>query len=232
MPRKGGFRKRVGKRRFRKTRFTKRAGKKKFIPTVLPSGLTVRLKYVEWIDLTMGNGINGTTPAVFSFSTNSLHDPNTTGAGHQPMGYDQLSNIYQKYQVLGAKIKIRVQNGSTQSGALVGLFVTNSSTIGAQTVGNLLEQKASKAKIMLGPQGSGPNTGFSTHTWSLRKELKGVRGAGDDYSANVGASPSIQNYFMIWMGPMDAANTSGKVNIYAEVDYIVRWYDPIQLSQS
>lgn len=207
--------------------------RRNFIPTILPTGITTRVKYAEWLDLTMGNGVSGTTPAIFAFSTNSIQDPNVTGAGHQPMGHDQLAALYGRYTVLGSKIKIHAHNASTSTGAIIGCFVTNSSTLGAQSVANLIEEKASKVsnKVLSLLTGGHP-TSYLTDTWSLRKEIKGAKGVGDVYSAAIGSSPSVQNYFLVWMGPMDASNTTHKVQFYVEVDYIVRWFDPIQLTQS
>lgn len=50
------------------------------------------------------NYAQSVTPATISvyeylFNLNSLFDPDRTGAGHQPMGYDQLTPLYNKYRV-------------------------------------------------------------------------------------------------------------------------------------
>jgi hypothetical protein len=37
---------------------------------------------------------------------NSLHDPDYTGVGHQPYGYDQVTAIYQKYKVYSVTIEV------------------------------------------------------------------------------------------------------------------------------
>jgi hypothetical protein len=38
---------------------------------------------------------------------NSLVDPNATGTGHQPYGFDQLAAIYAKYRVLNCHVELR-----------------------------------------------------------------------------------------------------------------------------
>lgn len=37
---------------------------------------------------------------------NSLFDPDSTGAGHQPIGFDQLMAIYAKYKVTNTKVEL------------------------------------------------------------------------------------------------------------------------------
>ncbi len=52
--------------------------------------------------------INPTTgaPATYVFSCNGLYDPNITGTGHQPHGFDQLMQNYKNYQVLSSSIEV------------------------------------------------------------------------------------------------------------------------------
>jgi len=40
------------------------------------------------------------------FSANGLYDPDTTGIGHQPRGYDQIMQMYDHYVVTRAKIEV------------------------------------------------------------------------------------------------------------------------------
>ncbi len=68
----------------------------------------MQLKYCEiytlYSDSVAGN-ICGTQQAV---RLNSLYDPNLTGAGHQPYGFDQLTPLYKSYKVHTALVDILV----------------------------------------------------------------------------------------------------------------------------
>lgn len=75
------------------------AGKK-----VFPDYYTTTLKYCEMINLDVGIA---TTAVSYVYRANSLFDPNYTGTGHQPMGFDDLSRIYNKYSVIKAHMKVR-----------------------------------------------------------------------------------------------------------------------------
>lgn len=54
-----------------------------------------RLKYSENFNLSLAS--SATQQQVFNL--NSLFDPNRTGVGHQPYGYDQLATLYNRYRV-------------------------------------------------------------------------------------------------------------------------------------
>jgi len=78
------------------------------------SRLKTTLLYVE-------NGV-GLNPAIgaaagYVFNLNSLHDPNTSGVGHQPTGFDQLIAIYEQFVVYGVKYRIQVANSENFLGS-------------------------------------------------------------------------------------------------------------------
>jgi len=60
----------------------------------------------------------------YQVKCNSLYDPNSTGTGHQPQGFDQLMGLYDHYTVLKSKITFRLRSPVTTS-ALVyqGLYI-------------------------------------------------------------------------------------------------------------
>ncbi len=62
-----------------------------------PTYMIRDLTYQETISLSVGAaGISGTQNA---FKLNGLYDPNTTGVGHQPYGFDQIAALYGEYRV-------------------------------------------------------------------------------------------------------------------------------------
>jgi hypothetical protein len=46
------------------------------------------------------------TVSYYRFSANGLFDPNITGTGHQPIGFDQMMLFFEQYTVLRSRIKV------------------------------------------------------------------------------------------------------------------------------
>ena len=61
----------------------------------------------------MSSGLGGACGTEQVYRLNSLHDPELTGAGHQPYGYDQVANLYRKYKVNAVKVILTYTDPST-----------------------------------------------------------------------------------------------------------------------
>lgn len=59
-----------------------------------------------------------------TFNANSLFDPDSTGVGHQPRGFDQWSTLYNKYVVLSSTIHVKAFKPSTSAAMMVSLATT------------------------------------------------------------------------------------------------------------
>jgi hypothetical protein len=63
-------------------------------------------------DLTLSmTSTSGATTRYF-YSANGLYDPDITGTGHQPMGFDQLMARYNQYTVVNSKLTVQFFNNS------------------------------------------------------------------------------------------------------------------------
>lgn len=85
------------------------------------------LRYSQ--EATLNPGVGGAA-ATYQFMINSLYDPDYTGTGHQPMGYDQLMGLYNRYLVYGVGYEITMIFGDTTASrqAVVGTHVNLSSS--------------------------------------------------------------------------------------------------------
>lgn len=68
-----------------------------------PKTKTVKMLFGDTNYLLTGNGL---APVHRDFSANGLYDPDITGVGHQPRGFDQMMAIYEKYIVTGVKVEV------------------------------------------------------------------------------------------------------------------------------
>jgi hypothetical protein len=78
-----------------------------FMP-LFPAKVTKVLRYQEYVDLTSTSGTLNT----YIFSANGLWDPNQTGTGHSPMGFDQMMIFFEHYSVKYAKIHVNFNNAA------------------------------------------------------------------------------------------------------------------------
>ncbi len=74
----------------------------------------------------------------YVFSANGAFDPDITGTGGQPMGFDQMMIFFNHYTVLSSRIRVVFQSGSTSLRVTCGLSVSGSSSA-VTSIENLVE---------------------------------------------------------------------------------------------
>ena len=77
-------------------------------PFPLPLTLRTTLPYYEQVNL-----VSSSTPFIYVFRLNGLFDPNQTGSGQQPVGWDNLLTFYNQSFCIGSRIELTVVNNST-----------------------------------------------------------------------------------------------------------------------
>lgn len=88
----------------------------KLFRSPIPKKFVTKLKFYQQNSLNPGAaGI----PAVTLFRGNSLFDPDYSGAGAQPRGFDQFMTMFDHYVVIGSKIKVRFSASTQLSEPLV-----------------------------------------------------------------------------------------------------------------
>lgn len=77
-----------------------------------------------------GQTLTGTAGVVNTdfYSANGLYDPDITGAGHQPIGFDQLMLLYTTYAVIRSKITVNFYNYQATNPCRVGIYLSPDAT--------------------------------------------------------------------------------------------------------
>lgn len=189
-----------------------------------PKKITVTHKYHEQVNLT--TGISGGTAANL-FSCNSLFDPNTSGVGHQPLYFDQMSALYNHYTVIGSKIVVRVNKTTTDViPTTVGIKI-NDDTSTTTNVNTLVEQSLTNHRLV----SSGNPVVVLTNKWSAKKMFGGSILGNDNLQGSAGASPTEQSYFEIWANS-EASATQTNVMCDVTITYIAVWDELKDISGS
>lgn len=221
MPRK--YKSKYPKRR----RLARRKAKIYRVPMTADNRKVVKLRYADLITL------NGTvnTPANRVYKLNSPYDPDHTGVGSQPAGFDQWMALYNKCTVIGAKIKLTAlsTNSSSITGrAVFGMYMRNNASV-AGTVNDALVKSRATWRA-LSAIGGGPATGFTMLKWSARKfwgiPRKDSLIGRSEYNCTASADPNTIAYLVAFAcGPNESADPD-PVDMMITIDYICVFTEP------
>lgn len=207
----------------RYVRYTKQA------QSPAPRGKVVKIKYFQSISLNSAAG----AIASYNFAANGCHDPDTTGAGHQPMYWDQLELMYNRYEVIGSKISATFTYQNTTASSpmpLVGIQLDDDGTLQG-SIGTLIERGSRFTKWgHLGMnQANSTVMRKITHNFSERKYYGKV--GEDSHLSPMGGNP-VPAYFIVFYGPQDGTTELNAIIVDVLIEYIVRLTEPKEVAQS
>lgn len=200
--------------------------------TIVPASKVVKLRYVDFITL---DPAAGTSAVRNIFRANSVFDPNQTGVGHQPLGFDQWSVFYDNYIVIGARCKATFMSQSTsiQGSAVVGVILTDS-TASLPIATTIMEQPNSKFALMTNMDANQKKT--VTKNFSAKKffGLQSVKDNRATIGAAVTADPTEEALFSVYAASYDSAATidPSSIKVSVTIDYIVMFTERKTLAAS
>jgi len=107
--------------------------------TFMPPKTRTTLKYCEDLDFTVAtSGV----PYIYTFSATDLRDPNITGTGHQPMGFDTMMSIYRQFVVVKSWVKFNLSTNQNCVFKACAYLDDDSVAYGSGFVGNLEQKNA------------------------------------------------------------------------------------------
>lgn len=210
---------------FRKRRMFRRRRRYRRTANLLPARFCTKLRY--YYQGSIDPGAAGTVSANV-FRANSVYDPDLTGAGNQPRGFDQLMNLYENFQVIGSKVVCRYasRNASTYD-VVAGISLRSNSSAETQLV-NYVEQKNCKSKMLA----SGASAAPCTIAMSYKpKKIFGTRALSQDYVGTASSDPTNCCYFHIFAAPIQSVD-SDAIDFYLTIEYIVVFTRPADVTQS
>lgn len=225
MPRRRAFRpRRRPMRRVPRRRYNRKLRNK------VPNGAApvarkhvVKLKYTEVIDWSVPT----LTTQSQQFRLNSVFDPNVTGVGHQPYGFDQLAALFAHYRVFKTSWHVAFAPSNDRLHIAVAPVNGSNSFTSVESLG---EFPAAVSKVMA--YAGGPPCTFRGSTWLPR--LTGATSVqyrtDDRYSAAVTTNPveAMYHNIVVYNPSGGTVDTSMTVTFM----YHVEFYDPVILGPS
>lgn len=213
----------------RKTRRRTDYQVRKGFETIVPKFPKSVFPYSKWATLKYSEAYITVNPAIgaasaYVLAANDLYDPNVTGTGHQPTGFDQYMAMYNKFVVYASKIKAVAYSPDAEANDTVGgVAVYDSNSIQIVTE-NYMEQALTDWKVIPGGAGAQPisvNTAFNARDFSGTdpKDNDLLHGTG-------GASPSKKWFYHLFVGATGSSEDPGSIKWTIEVEYLVKFFEP------
>lgn len=166
---------------------------------------------------------------------NSLYDPDFTGVGHQPYGYDQLTPLYRRYMVTHVGFEVTLTNPSADGIVLGAMLQASSGTAtltGAnvdtvmerpQCVVKFINNTGSQVAVIKQPMLPLCNLeGLTSSQWNDQMSI---------YGALVTANPTLSPYLRVAIGSA-SAGTGDTAQIAIKLVFRAKFYERIVQNQS
>lgn len=195
------------------------------------------LRYFDFVSINPASGAAGD----YVFSANGVYDPDVTGTGHQPRGFDQLTALYDSFVVTKSTMKATIfpQGPSTlaSSGYLI-VSLQARSTL-STTVEAAMEY-ATKRVTTYGasePASASPKTLAPPKSVTYTANPNGFLGRSnilddDSLKSTASSNPDDQAYWHIQVVPSNTSADTDAVKIGVEIEYQGYFLEPSMPSAS
>jgi hypothetical protein len=182
-------------------------------------------------------GITGTEQI---FNLNSLFDPDATGVGHQPYGFDQLCSStgpYYKYKVLRAHVTCEFTNPSDSVARLYAFValrndVSNSSSLTNVSMNLISERSMATSKYI-------PTTGSQKAVFNLNIPIAGALNQNLlEFNSDVNNTASVYSSNPVWLAQLKLAigeasqDSATSVNVKTTIQFDAVFFDRLPLASS
>lgn len=192
--------------------------------TIVPDRAQTRLKYS--IRLAPTEGVGGAY--TYQFRGNSVFDPDFTGIGGQPAGFDQWKNFYDRYFVYASKINVKVIDVSGSAAPVISEVAITPTTDSLNLVGVdpqlCMEQAYSRFGITTTHTGARPFNMSNYMTTSKMFGIPRITSANSSFAATTSANPTSPWYWNYNMQVVDQSTTMANVFVYITLTYYVEFH--------
>lgn len=189
--------------------------------TGMPQSRVTSMRYAELLNVTSTTGIVGAQV----YRANSLFDPNFSLGGHQPIGYDLMTQQYNHYCVIGSKITATVTDASDSkvNPQVCGIVLTDEATVPYANINSYIESKKGTWRAIQG----GASRPTTVKSWFSAKKFFNIKDVKDNVGrigAGIGSNPTEGSYYVFWTATQNG--TTNTFYVQFVIDYTVLWFEP------
>lgn len=191
-----------------------------------------KLTYTQSNSLTTGTG--GIYGSEQVFRLNSLYDPDWSGTGHQPYGYDQVTPLYALYFVRAVKINLVITDPSADGIVVAACLQSSNNTfaVTGKSVDSIKEQPFSITRSL-------NNSGKQVTVVNSYVPIQAIEGLTRTqliaslaiYQAGVSANPARSPYLRIAVGSL-RGNSGDTCIVRTTLTFYTQFSDRLIQSQS
>jgi hypothetical protein len=190
---------------------------------IVPDHYYTHLNYDEFSLTILSTAATG----IYVYRGNCCFDPNFTGVGAQPVGFDQLTALWSRFKVHGSRIEVKL----IQCTQIAALSVTPSLVSSTPSSMQVSLQTPYNVNMMI------PST-VPTNNLKLTKyiETRKIFGYPNIFQDDVfaGSGSSSPNHVFFWV--LNAATfdevTTATMRVNVKITYDIEFYNRVNLSQS
>lgn len=209
------------------------AANPRFYPNMFRARETKTLTFGRVVSINAGPSLGSAQ----IFRANGLFDPDFTGTGHQPLGFDQMMARYRHFTVTGARIKVTIVNPGAGAlvPAVIGIVVSGDSSITKMdTLEEFLEHPHRSNYKIGGNQNTSPEGDELNLQLDVAKFFGRTKSAminSSDYRGASGSDPTELVYFHV-MAITLTGGDPGAFALVCTLEYDVVFTEPQALTQS
>lgn len=195
---------------------------------IFPASITKRLRYSTTFALSSTSGAITSTQV---FRANDLFDPDFTGTGHQPMGFDQLMVWYNHFCVRTARI-VLVAKCTSGSSPTVCLRVDADSTP-LTVIDRIVELGGCVTECLevKGAYGANKRLSMSLDIAKLQGISKSAMTADANLRGTAASSPAEVSYFHITLWDT-VGLTTGSCEVDVILEQTATFFEPRDITES
>lgn len=227
--RRSAVRKSIRRRNYRRNRSRRyrRNQKAPRFSNYAPFGKTVSVnhRYVETVTINPSAAVSGDNV----FSANGMYDPNITGTGHQPYGFDQMAALYDHFAVTGSRITIMTSTTQTVPYWIAICLRDTSGSLSGYGTEVFLEQPGIR-KVLIDPTVDTRRSisfNFSARKFFTTKDVVGS----PELNGSSSLDPIEAAYYHVLLLPYGSDDLVPQ-KITVQVDYHAVWSEPRMVTQS